>query len=76
MVPAFSLPNALRWNDVLADGLKHESEAGRMSAIATSPSCSTPEERPACQQGRHADSPNMIANMLQAEAWYQPALRN
>ena len=55
MVPAFSLPNALRWNDVLADGMRMT-----LKQVECQPwRCRLPavhRRNDGRQQGRHADS--------------------
>ncbi|MEP6609856.1 MAG: long-chain-fatty-acid--CoA ligase [Burkholderiaceae bacterium] len=73
MVPAFSLPNALRWNDVLTEGSKmnlrqvectHQDVAFLQYTGGTT----------GVSKGATLSHKNVIANMLQSEAWYQPAL--
>lgn len=73
LVPAFSLPSAMRWNDVLAEGMKmtlkpvdcnHNDVAFLQYTGGTT----------GVSKGATLTHRNVIANMLQAEAWYQPAL--
>jgi long-chain acyl-CoA synthetase len=74
MVPAFSLPGAVRFNDAIA--------AGR-SKPYTAPSVG-PDDIAVLQytggttgvsKGAVLLHRNLVANLLQAEAWYQPALK-
>lgn len=73
MVPAFSLPSALRWGDVLGDGMQmnlkpvdcnHQDVAFLQYTGGTT----------GVSKGATLTHKNVIANMLQSEAWYQPAL--
>ena len=73
MVPAYSLPNAIKFLDVLADGLKmslkpvqvgHDDVAFLQYTGGTT----------GLSKGATLLHRNIIANMLQSEAWYQPAL--
>jgi len=73
MVPAYSLPNAIKFLDVLADGLKmslkpvqvgHDDVAFLQYTGGTT----------GVSKGATLLHRNIIANMLQSEAWYQPAL--
>jgi long-chain acyl-CoA synthetase len=73
MVPAYSLPNAIKFLDVLADGLKmsmkpvsvgHDDVAFLQYTGGTT----------GVSKGATLLHRNIIANMLQCEAWYQPAL--
>ena len=74
MVPALhELPGAVRFNDALSQGAGRPSRR-RRSARTTSRCCSTPAAPPA-SAGRGAAAPQPRANILQAEAWYQPALK-
>jgi long-chain acyl-CoA synthetase len=73
MVPEFSLPNAVRWNDVLADGLKMRIkpvEVGHDDVAFLQYTGGTT----GVSKGATLTHRNIIANMLQSEAWYQPAL--
>ncbi len=73
MVPEFTIPNAVRWNEALADGLRmtlkpvnvgHDDIAFLQYTGGTT----------GVSKGATLTHRNIIANMLQAEAWYQPAL--
>ena len=73
MVPEYALPSAVRWNEALADGLR----------MALKPVKVGPADVAFLQytggttgvsKGATLTHRNIIANMLQAEAWYQPAL--
>jgi len=73
MVPAYQLPNAIKFLDVLADGLKmklkpvqvgHDDVAFLQYTGGTT----------GLSKGATLLHRNIIANMLQSEAWYQPAL--
>ncbi len=73
MVPAYQLPNAAKFLDVLADGLKmrlspvkvgHDDVAFLQYTGGTT----------GVSKGATLLHRNIIANMLQCEAWYQPAL--
>jgi len=75
MVPAFDLPKAVRFNRVLADGgrlelskpeLGHEDVAFLQYTGGTT----------GVAKGATLVHRNIIANVLQAEAWIQPALKN
>ncbi|MGE0801464.1 MAG: long-chain-fatty-acid--CoA ligase [Lautropia sp.] len=75
MVPAFSLPNAVRFNTVLAEG-------GRMQL---SPSAAGHEDVAFLQytggttglsKGATLLHRNVIANVLQSEAWMRPGVEN
>jgi long-chain acyl-CoA synthetase len=74
MVPAFSLPGAVRFNDAVAQG------RGR----AYTPPDVRPDDIAVLQytggttgvsKGAVLLHRNLVANILQAEAWYQPALK-
>ncbi|MDQ3445245.1 MAG: long-chain-fatty-acid--CoA ligase [Pseudomonadota bacterium] len=74
MVPAFSLPKALRWNDVLADGSKmtlRQVECSHSDVAFLQYTGGTT----GVSKGATLTHKNVIANMLQSEAWYQPALK-
>jgi len=75
MVPAYTLPNAVRFNAAIAEG-------GRMQL---SPSTATHEDVAFLQytggttgvsKGATLVHRNVIANVLQSEAWMQPAMHN
>ena len=74
MVPAFSLPGAVSFNDALAQG--------RGKAYA--PAEAAPDDIAVLQytggttgvsKGAVLKHRNLVANLLQSEAWYQPALK-
>ena len=74
LVPAFELPDAVRFNDALAQG--HHSSL-RMPEVG-------PDDIAVLQytggttgvsKGAVLLHRNLVANVLQSEAWYQPALR-
>jgi long-chain acyl-CoA synthetase len=74
MVPEYSLPNAHKFLDVLADGLKHNLkpvEVGHDDIAFLQYTGGTT----GVSKGATLLHRNIIANMLQSEAWYQPALR-
>ena len=73
MVPAFTLPSALRFGEVLADGQK----------MGLKPVVLKPDDVAFLQytggttgvsKGATLLHRNIVANVLQSEAWYQPAL--
>ncbi|MCO5107966.1 MAG: long-chain-fatty-acid--CoA ligase [Burkholderiaceae bacterium] len=75
MVPAFELPNVTRFNTVLAEGsrmqykpvaLTHEDVAFLQYTGGTT----------GLAKGATLVHRNLVANVLQAEAWIQPALHN
>jgi len=74
MVPAFELPSAVRFNDAIAQG------RGK-SFVQAAP---TPDDIAVLQytggttgvsKGAVLKHRNLVANILQSEAWYQPALK-
>jgi len=73
MVPEYSLPNAVRWSEVMADGLKMNLkpvEVGHDDVAFLQYTGGTT----GVSKGATLTHRNIIANMLQSEAWYQPAL--
>jgi long-chain acyl-CoA synthetase len=74
MVPAFSLPGAVRFNDAIAQGtrgtLKKASVKADDVAVLQYTGGTTGVSKGAVLLHR-----NLVANILQAEAWYQPALK-
>jgi long-chain acyl-CoA synthetase len=74
MVPAYALPNAVRFLDVLADGLKMNLKPVALShsdvAFLQYTGGTT-----GVSKGATLIHQNIIANVLQSEAWYQPALK-
>jgi len=74
MVPEFTLPNAHKFLDVLADGLRRHLkpvEVGHDDAAFLQYTGGTT----GVSKGATLLHRNIIANVLQSEAWYQPALR-
>jgi len=74
MVPAFELPGAVAFNDALARGRRHELLAPAIGpddiAVLQYTGGTTGVSKGAVLLHR-----NLIANILQSEAWYQPALK-
>ena len=73
MVPEFSLPNAVRWTEMLADGLRmtpKSVDVGHNDVAFLQYTGGTT----GVSKGATLSHRNIIANMLQCEAWYQPAL--
>jgi long-chain acyl-CoA synthetase len=73
MVPQYSLPNAVRWSEMLADGLKQNLrpvDVGHNDVAFLQYTGGTT----GVSKGATLTHKNIIANMLQSEAWYQPAL--
>ena len=73
MVPEFSLPNAVRWTEMLADGLRMTAkpvDVGHNDVAFLQYTGGTT----GVSKGATLSHRNIIANMLQCEAWYQPAL--
>jgi long-chain acyl-CoA synthetase len=73
MVPEYSLPNAVRWSEMLADGLKQNLkpvDVGHGDVAFLQYTGGTT----GVSKGATLTHRNIIANMLQSEAWYQPAL--
>jgi long-chain acyl-CoA synthetase len=73
MVPAYQLPNAIKFLDVLADGLKMSLKPVKVGpddvAFLQYTGGTTGVSKGATLLHR-----NIVANMLQCETWYQPAL--
>ncbi len=73
MVPAFSLPNAVRFNDALSEGARHTLSRPELSpddvAVLQYTGGTTGVSKGAVLLHR-----NVIANLLQSEAWNAPAL--
>jgi long-chain acyl-CoA synthetase len=73
MVPAYTVPGAVKFLDVLADGLKMKLKPVQVGhddvAFLQYTGGTTGVSKGATLLHR-----NIIANMLQCEAWYQPAL--
>jgi long-chain acyl-CoA synthetase len=74
MVPAFNLPGAVRFNDAIAQGRGKAYTAPQIGpddiAVLQYTGGTTGVSKGAVLLHR-----NLIANLLQAEAWYQPALK-
>jgi long-chain acyl-CoA synthetase len=74
MVPAFDLPGAVRFNDALAAGRRGSFKAVRVGpddiAVLQYTGGTTGVSKGAVLLHR-----NLVANVLQSDAWYQPALK-
>ena len=74
MVPAYKLPGAVRFNDALAQGARAELRAEPAGpddvAVLQYTGGTTGVSKGATLTHR-----NLVANVLQSEAWYQPALK-
>jgi len=74
MVPAFDLPGAIRFNDALSQGRGKPFKAAQVGpddiAVLQYTGGTTGVSKGAVLLHR-----NLVANILQAEAWYQPALK-
>jgi long-chain acyl-CoA synthetase len=74
MVPAFELPGAVRFNDALAKGRGKSYKAPKLGpddiAVLQYTGGTTGVSKGAVLLHR-----NLVANILQNEAWYQPALK-
>ena len=74
LVPAFELPGAVRFNDALAEGRGKPFKAAEVGpddvAVLQYTGGTTGVSKGAVLLHR-----NLVANILQAEAWYQPALK-
>ncbi|HEY1089842.1 MAG TPA: long-chain-fatty-acid--CoA ligase [Burkholderiaceae bacterium] len=74
MVPPFELPNAVRFNEALARGRRLTLRAPKIKAddiaVLQYTGGTTGVSKGAVLLHR-----NLVANVLQAEAWYQPALK-
>lgn len=74
LVPAFELPGAVRFNDALAKGRGLTYKAPRLGpediAVLQYTGGTTGVSKGAVLLHR-----NLVANILQSEAWYQPAIR-
>jgi long-chain acyl-CoA synthetase len=74
MVPAYALPGAIRFNDVLSRGRRMSYTAPQVGpddiAVLQYTGGTTGVSKGAVLLHR-----NLVANILQSEAWYQPALK-
>ena len=74
MVPAFELPGAVRFNDAVAQGRSKSFKAAQVGpddiAVLQYTGGTTGVSKGAVLLHR-----NLVANVLQSEAWYQPALK-
>jgi long-chain acyl-CoA synthetase len=74
MVPAYELPGAVRFNDALAKGRGQSYKAPKLKpddiAVLQYTGGTTGVSKGAVLLHR-----NLVANILQSEAWYQPALK-
>ena len=74
MVPAFELPNAVRFNRALAKGRRLAYQAPKLGpddiAVLQYTGGTTGVSKGAVLLHR-----NLVANILQSEAWYQPAVK-
>jgi long-chain acyl-CoA synthetase len=74
LVPAFELPGAIRFSDALAEGRKKPFSPARTGpddiAVLQYTGGTTGVSKGAVLLHR-----NLVANILQSEAWYQPALK-
>ena len=74
MVPAFDIPGAVRFNDAINEGRRKAFTAAKVSpddiAVLQYTGGTTGVSKGAVLLHR-----NLVANVLQSEAWYQPALK-
>jgi long-chain acyl-CoA synthetase len=74
MVPAYELPGAVRFNDAVRDGRRQRFTAAQVGpddiAVLQYTGGTTGVSKGAVLLNR-----NLVANLLQSEAWYQPALK-
>ncbi len=73
LVPEYSLPGAVRWNEMMADAVKMSRRPVTVTADDVAFLQYTGGTT-GVSKGATLLHRNIIANMLQAEAWYQPAL--
>ena len=72
-VPAFTLPNTIRFNDMLseASGLKYEAVTATMNDVAF---LQYTGGTTGVSKGATLSHRNIVANIIQTEAWIQPKL--
>ncbi len=74
MVPAFDIPGAVRWNDAIAEGRGKKLQPASVGpgdiAVLQYTGGTT-----GVSKGAVLLHKNLVANILQCEAWYQPALK-
>jgi long-chain acyl-CoA synthetase len=74
MVPAYQIPGAVRFNDAVAEGRRKSFTAAQVGpediAVLQYTGGTTGVSKGAVLLHR-----NLVANLLQSEAWYQPALK-
>ena len=74
LVPAFDIPGAVRWGDAVAAGrgkpfTATEAAPGDVAVLQYTGGTT------GVSKGAALTHRNLVANLLQAEAWYQPALK-
>ena len=74
MVPAFNLPGAVRYNDAIAQGLRGSLKKPSIKADDVAVLQYTGGTT-GVSKGATLLHRNLVANILQSEAWYQPALK-
>ncbi|MCU0768954.1 MAG: long-chain-fatty-acid--CoA ligase [Burkholderiaceae bacterium] len=74
MVPEYTLPNAIHWNEALADGLRMTLKPVDVKLDDTAFLQYTGGTT-GVSKGAQLLHRNIVANVLQSEAWYQPALK-
>ena len=73
MVPAFSLPGAVRFNDALDKGARQAAAAGAEVGPDDIAVLQYTGGTTGVSKGAVLLHRNLVANVLQSEAWYQPA---
>jgi long-chain acyl-CoA synthetase len=74
MVPEFTIQDAIRWNEALADGLRMALKPVEVTLNDTAFLQYTGGTT-GVSKGAQLLHRNIVANVLQSEAWYQPALK-
>ena len=74
MVPAYRCRARSRFNDALAAGTRHDAAPAEAHARTTSPSCNIPAAPPASPRARRCSTATSLANVVQSDAWLEPAL--